>query len=527
MTMDDTIDVRALLTIDVDSELRKLSGAQLQGPWQIPAEAVRRALRSGAKEVDVRLGRHQACIEDDGDGIPDEVLRGMTILLDRRRSPEERHTALTELEASGELVLLAIAGLPLRALRIQSTHLGRRWTLQLDRGRPPQLTDGDRDVGRGCTITLVCNELDRRQCAGWLVDAARFARAVVRVDGEQVSSGFERALATANLRPPLRGRVALLADGETAHAWLLEHGLVTGHVTLPDAPPLEAAIELGSDATDLSAARLRDAFSAQASTLVDQSVGLLVDLGRRGSLRSETVRARVARLVLQAARKRLRLEEVVTVAAFRVIENGRTSLTDLVTLRRATQRDPSGARVLPALYPSQKPEHFALGTSPVLIADPVERSRLAELLNVRFRPPDPRRSSRSLVAAVRRGLGRWSRGFTRALELVRHPIRPRPVADEALHPEEQALLSALRTSLSDTVEHIAICWGKGPIRTLGGPRPRLLLPRDNPVVRSAVAAHARAPGWLYPVALTVLDGRCLPPPSLREQWLRDLAGARA
>ena len=52
------IDVGGLLTIDVASELRKLSLAQLQGPWQLPSELVRRALRDGATQVEVDLARH-------------------------------------------------------------------------------------------------------------------------------------------------------------------------------------------------------------------------------------------------------------------------------------------------------------------------------------------------------------------------------------------------------------------------------------------------------------------------------------
>ena len=70
MADDNIIDVGGLLTIDVGSELRKLSQAQLQGPWQIPAELVRRALRAGATEVDVRTERHGVRVIDDGAGVP-------------------------------------------------------------------------------------------------------------------------------------------------------------------------------------------------------------------------------------------------------------------------------------------------------------------------------------------------------------------------------------------------------------------------------------------------------------------------
>lgn len=58
------IDVSGLLTIDVASELRKLSLAQIQGPWQLPSELVRRALRDGATQVEVDLARHKAEVRD-------------------------------------------------------------------------------------------------------------------------------------------------------------------------------------------------------------------------------------------------------------------------------------------------------------------------------------------------------------------------------------------------------------------------------------------------------------------------------
>ena len=60
------VDIGALLTIDVDAELRKLATAQLQGPWQIPAELVRRSMAAGASRVDVSFSRRRVRVEDDG-----------------------------------------------------------------------------------------------------------------------------------------------------------------------------------------------------------------------------------------------------------------------------------------------------------------------------------------------------------------------------------------------------------------------------------------------------------------------------
>ncbi|MBV1861815.1 MAG: hypothetical protein KUG77_25570, partial [Nannocystaceae bacterium] len=61
----DTIDLDALLTIDVGSELRKLSSAQLQGPWQIPAEIARRGLRGRATKIEIRTRRNSIDVTDD------------------------------------------------------------------------------------------------------------------------------------------------------------------------------------------------------------------------------------------------------------------------------------------------------------------------------------------------------------------------------------------------------------------------------------------------------------------------------
>jgi hypothetical protein len=110
------------------------------------------------------------------------------------------------------------------------------------------------------------------------------------------------AFAHVELRAPLRGRLAIPSEGETAHAWLLEHGIVTGHVAIPDAPCFEAALELGSDATDGSAARLREALQPHVLTVVDQAVALLVRMAQQASTLPEPARARLARLLLQSAR---------------------------------------------------------------------------------------------------------------------------------------------------------------------------------------------------------------------------------
>ncbi|HET6585428.1 MAG TPA: hypothetical protein VFG69_18345, partial [Nannocystaceae bacterium] len=491
---DRDIDIGRLLTIDVESELRKLSQAQLQGPWQIPTEFVRRALRNGATEIDVQLSRHRARVIDDGSGVDPSLLQWTAVLLDHRRPNAERHNALTVLEGSGELALLAVAGLSPRAVTIDAHHGGRRHVLEYTADRAPRLRTAAAS-GSGCTVTIEAHGLERRACADWLIDAAKFASAAIRVDGKLIPHGFSHAFAIAELAAPLRGRLAIPFEGETAHAWLLEHGIVTGHVAIPEAPCFEAAIELGSGEVDLSAARVREAVQPHVAMLVDQAVTVLARVAGQAGGMPEPARARLARLVLQAARKQLRTQDIVRAQVFRVADAEGERWTDILGLQAASQRDASGALILLALYPGQRPDRYALGAAPVLVADEAERSLLSELLQARFRPPDARDARESLRGAWHRGVDGLGRALGRAADLLRHPLRGKPIDDDLLPLEEHQLLEELRLHLSRdphrSVEGITMCAGAGPIRRTRGGTPMLLLPRRNPAVAACVRAIAQ------------------------------------
>jgi hypothetical protein len=516
------IDVGGLLTIDVASELRKLSLAQLQGPWQLPSELVRRALRDGASQVEVDLGRHRAEVRDNGRGLPETHLEWTGVLLDARRTNEERHAALTALEATGELALLILAGLPPRTLQIRSARGGRVVCLAYQRDRTPWITIDATPESDSTVVVVQHGELDRARAAEWLAGAARFAPARIVIDGKPLEVGFQSAFGVQALSEPLRGRVAIPLEGDTAHAWLLEHGLVTGHVAIPEAPCFEAAVELGDPAaTELSAARLREAIQPHVEALVRQAMGSLLHVARSVPGYPEHARRRLSRLVLQAMRRRLLLPSMARVPVFRAIDGASERMVDLMALREEALRS-GPERVLTALYPDQRPERYALGTGLVLVADETERSLLAEQLGLRFRPPELRDGSHGLLAAWRRVVYGVLRGGARAADLLRHPLRRPPLPDDRLSPEERQFLHALRTHALGghrVVSAVHLCEGRGaPHRSADSP-PQLLLPRQNPTVRACVQAVARDPAWVYPAWLAVLAGRALPPRSARQRWV--------
>ncbi|MEM6989786.1 MAG: hypothetical protein AAF721_04800 [Myxococcota bacterium] len=519
MTQNASIDVVGLLTIDVASELRKLSRAQLQGPWQIPAELVRRAIRDSATTVKVTTGRQRVEASDNGKGLHAEHLQWTAVLIDTNRSNEDRHRALTALEASGALSLLAIAGLPPKHVRITSVRDGQRATLEFQEGRAPWVST-EPDAGADETVVLlITTDIDRKRAIEWLSGAARFSPVPVLVDGKSMNAGFLETFGPQPLHQPLRGQIAIPATGDTAHTWLLEHGLVTGHVAVPDAPCFEAAVELGGKTTELSAARLREKMEPRVPALVDQAVGHLLRLAQSAPGMPEAARARIARLVLIACRKNLRRPAAKQVPAFRVVDAESDRCVSLTALKDAAAVDGT----LPALYPTQRPDRFALGSVPVVIADEGERSLLAEVLGVRFRPPELRDDAGPVLAAWRRLVVGTGRALSGIAEVVRHPLRPQLIDDTALNPAELALLQAMRRHAARgrhrVVGDVRMCDGTGPIRRRPGNPPRLLLPRGNPTVAAAVVAVSREPAWIYPVWLALTGGEALPPRTLRGPWV--------
>ena len=512
--MTDSIDLGALLTIDVGSELRKLSSAQLQGPWQIPAEIARRAIRGGASVVHVRTRRGAVEIEDDGAPISTTILQATAALLRASATNEARHTALTTLEHAGGLALLAVCGLAKKKLHIEVESPNEQLVLRADdkrstlNRRPP--------TGRARRRNLVRVEspaLDRRQVQTWLRSVARFDGGRIHLDGQPIPSAWKDTFIHGRLEAPTPGRIGLPREGETAHVWLLEHGIITGHLTVPDAPIFEAAIEMGSEATDLSAARLREATMPHIAHIVAGAVRLACAFGPRTRTLDSTQRARFARLLINAARRRIDLERVVQVPIFRVNDGDQRRLASLLELRRAS----SDGNTLPALYPTQDPDGFALGERLTLIADATERSGLAEVLGSRFRPPNPRERGRSARAAMKQ----WSESLGRVASRIRHPFGAQPVNPSSVTPRETQFLQAMRAQLNGgrgAATDVQLCEGSGPVRTGGKDHATLLLPRNNADVRSAMAAVAADPSWAYPAALALLQGDGLPSLRGRNAW---------
>ncbi|MCA9697247.1 MAG: hypothetical protein KC431_06965 [Myxococcales bacterium] len=518
--MAERLDVGSLLTIDVESELRKLTQAQLQGPWQLPAELVRRALRGGATRIEVELGRSRLSVRSEGDCISYEVLRELAALLDDKRQPERRHRALSTLERLGALSLLGLVGLEPGSLQIatpagsDSQHpLGLEWK----RGSPVVLQRFSPPGPRQTEIILRGAKLDRTRAREWLIAVARHAPAPIIVDGRPlIPEGvqrFEGALSVTRLEIFLGAHrqpctLAIPREGEVARIFLLQDGLLSAHMSVTDAPAFEAALEtrglpgLGASA---SAATLRDVVGPHVQAVVDGAIGHMIDLCERGLVTDPRDRSRLTQLLLTGARRRRgQARTIAQLPLFRSVEpDGRERWSDLLALRQTVQDD-HGEKLLTALFPDQDLAEFA-PEGRVYILDESERASLGELLELGFRPPRRRLEHRRGLARLVRDGGRVLRG-----QGLLTALRPggRPIPDGELTVAERGLLIQLRAALEGC--EVAMCTGSGPVRRMQGARGKLLLPRGSRQVAHAVVAVSRDPGWVYPSLLALLDGREFP-----------------
>lgn len=511
------IDVSTLLTIDVESELRKLTQAQLQGPWQLPAELARAAVRNGATRVELELGRQVLRVRSLGGGVSYSVLLELATLLDPQRTPQRRHRALSELERAGALSLLGLIGLEPTALTIVSPDATPEAPMILTwrSGGPVEV---QRFAGQPFRAELMVRgaKLDRTRAREWLAEVARYSTIDIRVDGrplEIAGGGFDNAFSITRIHEPVTATLALPREGELARLYLLQDGLITTHMSVAEAPCFEAAIETRDLAEqNASAARLRDVIQPLVPAIIEAAIEHMVHVGQRGASLAPNDRSRLARLLLHGARReRQQAKTIARLPLFRGLErDGRERWCDLLALRQSIH-DEAGERLLTALFPDQDPAEFAF-EGRVYVLDESERALLGELLELGFRQPRRR-------VEARRGLARLLREGPSLLHgrSLLASLRPggRPIPDAALIPEERAFLIQIRAQLEGC--EVAMCTGAGPVRRLGSGPHKLLLPRDSARIKSAIKAVTSDPTWVYPALLALLDGHDFPERA-RRRW---------
>ena len=240
------------LAIDAAAGADRLAGGALQGPWQVPAELARRALRAGARRVDVRCGERSFTVSDDSPGLDGDTAAALARALDPRAPAAARDAALAALEAGPHAELRYLAALP--GARVAPVGAG----------------------AAGVTIAVDGVAWAPDEARGWLASVGRFAAGRIALDGTVLPHERLPSVAEAPLAPPRTGRLSLPLAGEDGALWLIEDGIVSAFLVAPCAVPFVALLDLsGRVRTSGDGAALRQAVAGEVGALVDQALSLI------------------------------------------------------------------------------------------------------------------------------------------------------------------------------------------------------------------------------------------------------------
>lgn len=542
------VDASSLLRIDFDSGIEKLAGSQLQGSWQLPAELARLAIAAGASSVDFDLEPRHLSIFAPGARLDRRTIADFASLLDRRLEAADRHRAMVDLEERGAFVLSAIASSSLRSMRFtQGGDDGLKLALTAGGELVVHLPPSDAaEAIPDIRFSVEGLAMDASRAAEWLRRAGRFSPVSISIDGAPISHGFRKPLIQKRLElrskkvlppsPALPTAVAISRLGSTPRLWLLRHGIIATHATVPGYPAFEAAVEMaaldpspvGDDEPTESSGderaghptgeALREALGPYLESLIDASVRLMIRLGEHASAHEgdfpEKFRARVARLLLRSALKRRRLSEVSGVRIFPLFDAHGKRMVSIDLVGRLVRVEEGGACTLDAVSPKDDPERYILAGRRVLAISGGERALLGELLSVVFSQPP---------ASARRSVRQWLIAWA-ARRLPRLRTLGPPVAESALSPAERGFLSRLTSAAAEgSLAGAEFRAGGGKVQRDG--EGRLLLPRDSDIVRACIRATESDPSWLYPAVVALSAGGELPGSEMRRQWFARLERA--
>jgi len=495
-----------LFDIDVAAEVATLCGAQLQGPWQVPAELVRLASARGATGVEIRRSRGGLELEVDELVTTRDELTDLATVLDDQARPRHRQDAIARLEAGGGTALLWATGIAGSRFELTCRAVGVRWGIEVRRGRARLTGSDDRSgVATGTMMWWRGAGRSNRPAIRWLETALRFLPIPVELDHRPLERGLPDGLFRMRVAEPLAAELVVTAGGDMPALWLLNHGVLSARAVVPGYPAFSAAIEMhGVAAPEAGPDELRSMANPFLPRLIDQAVTMLVLLAERLPAVDEPVRRRLTTLLLRSAELDLQRQRVMGLEIVPV-RSGRTRRMISPTELAAIAADRGGVLRSTDPGPSSPPP----GVGPIVEASAEERRLLRALLGIRF---EHHGGERAPSEPVPRLLGALRRGGSRLRGLLGH----RPLDDRALSTDEHCFVAAAARSGLD----VGFVAGDGPIRRRGA---RLELARHADRVVHSVQAVASDEIWLYPALLAIGADETEIPDSLRIRWIEALS----
>jgi len=488
-----------LLRIDVDAEIRKLTGRRFKTPADYAVELLKWAARQKPLRIDIDISSSRFELRYDGAAATAGTIRALAALLDEDKPADERHEALVMVEDEAP-ELLAAFSLGHAIVRIASSQGGNAVAHELSRKRKARRIEARDDERPG--VEICGRGRDLRLERALLAEAARYSIAPVYVDGVRVNRGLllDDAVVQLDLRNErLRGVVGLPIKSDLTRIVRLEHGIRAEEKVLPSVGGmiLCAAVDENDDDFDGTMGTLRRAGRRLYARLAEMYEELDGDRRGRGF--------------------DLLLERFEHTHEAHLLENVRAFATaDGRSMDMGGVRALAAEGALCAISADEPIRRYDLSDRSVLKLSPKQRRFLEKELHVRIEPP-PLRSDDGGLAA--RAASWWKALIAR----LGPPFGGRPgesLEDAELEPDERAFLEALRAEIRSGAFSLPTETRPFGLRfqmadgqrrpfvrtTVHGAGNLYSVSRGHPLVRQMVAAFAVDKGFLYPALSALTSG---------------------
>jgi hypothetical protein len=488
-----------LLRIDVEAEIRKLTGQRFKTPSDYAVELVKWAAARRPIRIDISVSRACFGLSHDGEGLSPRLIRDLAALFDRRRPDDERHAALVAIEDAAPELLAAFA-VPGCRVRIATPSGTRVTAYEYSRDGAVLRVDPGDDDRLAITIRGRGRNLDLERSL--LREACRYSIVPIFIDGERVNHGpkLDDTVVQVDLRNErLHGVVGLPSRSDLVRVVRLKRGIRVEERLLASVGGM--IFHAVVDESD-------DDFEATSGTLRRAGRRLYRRLAEMHDELTDDSRSRAFELLLMRYEHTREPELLQKVRAFAVASG---QPLDLDGIRRL-----AAGGALYAISLDEPLRRYDLSGRAVLRLTTRQRRFLEKELGARLAEPPLRRGDRGFFAAA----ARLRRSIAARLSPPFGGSAGRPVDDEELDPEERAFLDAVRDEIRSGA--FALPGEARPFglrfRMADGQRKPLVrvageegggeyrVSRKNPLVRRMVDAYAGSKAFLYPALAALAEG---------------------
>lgn len=228
-----------LFSIDVEAHLKKAASHTFGSPSHYPVELVRAALRRGAGEVDIRMGRTRIRVTDNGAGLDADALKTLTCLLDPTQPTGLKETAVEIVQDRAGFGLLAIFAPAPGKIIVENVSVLEKTRIVFEKGRLEKFNSCDLSVGTRITLFSIAGRNPARE--KYILQAyCRSVQSGIYLNNRLISRGplleLPQLLASLNISGSSyisRGILGIPRFGDICRLRLLDLGIPYRYITFP------------------------------------------------------------------------------------------------------------------------------------------------------------------------------------------------------------------------------------------------------------------------------------------------------